>query len=714
MARMNADAWKTTVAAVWDLSAESRWLPEAAMTAAAWAREGGCVAFADRKAVRLVEYPSGRELAGTPCAEPVPCLAVSPDGRWIAVCARSPFLWDAAAGKTVPLPADAGAPTAIEFSRDGQRLLITSMKQRGVCALANPERFLFPPVENLGGAAHGFLGSGELFVAHNFSHQLQVRNSDTGAVVETCPAPSDPGSAVESVSPDGRFLARNSAPLIERPGKVSSFPRHRNRFEAVGFSRDSSLLVTGSTDDTVRLWSLPESGEGRLIGWHQEAANAVAISPDNRLVATGQNGADLVRIWHLGEPPAGREIAGFPDSRVRLSRDGRLLIPSGRPDFESRIPRTRVFAVETGEPVGPEIVPGGTILEAAFAPDAAWVALVCSTTPDRTTAFPGQPGSGTLELWDFRSGQRLGEPIVFATEPRAVSVHPSGKKIAVYGVRRTLSEVDVATREVRQWHANPPDAKPVDGANTACRYSADGRVLVAWGLDQPPLAWDAPAGKLVVPPGWSRSQVMDMDFHGEFAGSGSIESVMHFLTLPGCEPAAPPIKDTNWIFVTRFSPDGDLFLTGGRGRIGHVWDWRKGALACPALQHDGEIFGGAFIPGTAAVATSGLDRVIRIWDRRTGHPLRAPLRQPGIILNLTATPDGRTLLSDGKEGSPIRLYDLATFLPRPELPPEDALLLAEIDAAAEINRGSLEPLSPAAWLEKWRKFRAKYPDWHRW
>ena len=145
-----------------------------------------------------------------------------------------------------------------------------------------------------------------------------------------------------------------------------------------------------------------------------------------------------------------------------------------------------------------------------------------------------------------------------------------------------------------------------------------------------------------------------------------------------------------------------------------MWDWRKGTLACPALQHDGEIFGGAFIPGTAAVATSGLDRVIRIWDRRTGHPLRAPLRQAGIFLNLTATPDGRTLLSDGKEGSHIRLYDQAAILPRPEMPPRDALLLAEIDAAAEIHHGSLEPLGPAKWLEKWHRFRAKYPDWHRW
>ena len=712
--RVNMSGWKNTVAAVWDLPNESRWLPQVAMTAAAWARRGECIVFADGKAVRLAEYPSGREVARIPCETAVLCFAASGDDRWIAVGAPSPFLWDATAGKTVPLSMEAGAPTGLEFSRDGRRLLITSVKLRGICALDRPEKFPFPPVENLGGATQGFLGSGELFIAHNLSNQLLVMNSDTGAVLETQACASDPQSAVQAISPDGRFIARHSARIIERPGREHPFPNHKNRFDSLDFSRDGSLLATASSDDTVRLWRLPDGGGGRAIGWHQEGAYAVSISPENRLVATGQMGGNLVRIWRIADPPAGRAITGFPNSRIRLSRDGRLLVPSGRPDFNARIPRTRVHAVETGEPVGPEIVPGGDIMDAAFAPDGAWLALVCSTTPDRADERAVRPGSGTLELWDFRAGRRLGEPIPFTTEPRTLSVHPSGTKIAVYGARRTLHEVDVAARTVRQLHTNSPDEKPIDGAHALCRYSADGRMLLAWGLGQPPLAWDAVAGKLCTPPEWARSRVMDIDFHGDQVGSGSMESEMQFLSLPGLQPLAPRLQDTNWIFVTRFSSEGDLFLTGGRGRVGHVWDWRRGRLNCPALHHDGEIFGGAFLPGTEGVASSGLDKVIRFWDRRTGLPMRAPLRQNGIMLNLTATPDGRTLVSDGKDGSDIRLYDIATLLPQPTLPPEDALLLAAIDAAAEVHQGSLEPLSAAKWLEKWKQFRAKHPDWHRW
>ncbi len=415
------------------------------------------------------------------------------------------------------------------------------------------------------------------------------------------------------MSPDGTLIARLNGTVQGRDGRARNFPVHRNVFAALDFSRDGTLLASGSTDDTVRLWRLPEGGEGRLVGWHQEGVNAVGISPDNHFVATGQLGGSLVRIWRVAEPPAGRRITGFRDSRIRLSRDGRLLAPSGRTDFGSHIPRTRVYAVETGEPVGPELTPGGAILDADFAADTAWLALVCGTTKELQRELPDTPRSGTLELWDFRAGTRLGESIIFPTEPRAVCVHPDGKKLAVYGAMGGLYEVDVATREIR--HLSAPDLQTPGDAHAACRYSPDGRVLVAWGLGRPPIVWEEAAQKLSNPPEWAQSGVMDLDFHGDVAGSGSMESSMRFLTLPGDHPAAPRIQDTNWIFVTRFSSEGDLFLTGGRGRIGHVWDWRKGTLNCPALPHDGEIFGGRL---------SARHGICRHQRAGSGHPFLGP------------------------------------------------------------------------------------------
>ena len=58
-----------------------------------------------------------------------------------------------------------------------------------------------------------------------------------------------------------------------------------------------------------------------------------------------------------------------------------------------------------------------------------------------------------------------------------------------------------------------------------------------------------------------------------------------------------------------------------------------------------------------------------------------------------------------------RLIDLAAAFPDLELDAVGALLLAEIDASAEVHPGGgLVPLSAERWLEKWKLFRERYPE----
>jgi hypothetical protein len=142
-----------------------------------------------------------------------------------------------------------------------------------------------------------------------------------------------------------------------------------------------------------------------------------------------------------------------------------------------------------------------------------------------------------------------------------------------------------------------------------------------------------------------------------------------------------------------------------------VWNWRQGILNAPAFRHESEVFAGTFIPATEAVATGGLDRMIHLWDRRSALPLRPKLEPDCDVLTLAVTPNGRTLICGNTR---ILIYDIAELLPEPALPVPDALLLAEIDAAAEISSGGLEPLAAADWIKKWQRFRALHPDWHRW
>ena len=76
---------------------------------------------------------------------------------------------------------------------------------------------------------------------------------------------------------------------------------HAKAIKCVAISPDGRWLVTGSVDDTARLWDLksknPAAGS-RVFKGHTDFISCVAISPDSRWLVTG-SGDNTARLWDL-------------------------------------------------------------------------------------------------------------------------------------------------------------------------------------------------------------------------------------------------------------------------------------------------------------------------------------------------------------------------------------------------------------------------------
>lgn len=110
------------------------------------------------------------------------------------------------------------------------------------------------------------------------------------------------------------------------------FTGHEQDIYSLDFSRDGRIIVSGSGDRTVRIWSMPDKKVMHVIPIQDlepkdSGVTSVAISPDGRLVAAGSLDK-MVRVWDIQTAQPLERLEGHRDSvySVAFMPDGRTLI----------------------------------------------------------------------------------------------------------------------------------------------------------------------------------------------------------------------------------------------------------------------------------------------------------------------------------------------------------------------------------------------------
>jgi WD40 repeat protein len=280
-------------------------LPEGRIESLALSPDGRTVALMrDDHAIRLLETATGKELRHWLVqVEGAPLLTFSPDGTLLAsVGAGSPpviRLWDPATGKEFrQLLGCRTWPNTLTFSPDGKTLAAIDAEgtvQLWEVATGQTRRRLrlsAPPAASPEAVD-------ELIQMRIMLRMRQLR----GRMLAQEEGERDNAAANMGFSPDGRLLALGRGEAIQlwdlAAGKrLRTLGGHDSAVDAVAFSPDGTLLVSGGQDETVRLWRVATGEElGRLQG-HRGAVRSLVFSADGKTLVSASDDATAL-VWDV-------------------------------------------------------------------------------------------------------------------------------------------------------------------------------------------------------------------------------------------------------------------------------------------------------------------------------------------------------------------------------------------------------------------------------
>ncbi|PVF93396.1 WD40 repeat-like protein [Serendipita vermifera] len=410
---------------------------------------------------------------------------------------------------------------------------------------------------------------------------------------------------------------------------------HTQSVNSVAFSPDSKYIVSGSGDNTVRVW---DAETGNIVTapftGHKQPVTSVSFSIDSQWVISGSSDK-TIRVWNAetGDLIAG-PFEGHKDTvrSVSFSPDGKRVV-SGSTDATILVWNSEMGNIISGPFEGHK----GTVLSVAFSPDGQWVV---SGSSDKT-----------IRVCEADSGKLIAGPFEGHTlEVQSVAFSPDGKRIVSGSADATIRVWDIESGNLI---AGPFEGH--EGWVSPVAFSPHGRWIVSGSTDKTIRVWDAESRDLVAGPFEGHSD-------GKRVVSGSADmTIMVWDVEMGNAVEGPFEGHGNSVDFVSFSRDGKRIFSGSPDGTLRGWDVETGDIDVgPFETYEGEANSGAFSLDNKCIFSGSLDRAIHVWDVEMDGTIAESFEgYNGISFPVAFSPDGKCVVS-GYEDDSIRVWNTET------------------------------------------------------
>ena len=450
---------------------------------------------------------------------------------------------------------------------------------------------------------------------------------------------------IESVKKRKNWLRCAHNPQPEPPQWKASFQGHTAPCYAVALTRDDGQVITGSLDDTIRVWDLSSGTLLRTIKGHTNGVEAlvVASTTGGEKIVSGSRDR-TIKIWDLVSGRLLRSLEGHSGfvKAVAVTPNGEQVI-SGSTDKT-----IKVWDLASGKLL--RSLEGHTkdVLAVAITPNGE---QIISGSEDRT-----------IKVWDLASGRLLLSLEGHAYWVNAIAVTPSGKQVISGSSNNVINIWDLGTGNL---------LRSLDGRSDSflsehvwvrtLAVTPDGKQVVS-GYDNDPIkVWDLSTGKLVrTLEGESKGvDAVALTSDGKKIVSGTGDSVKVWNLTSG-ELLLTLEGHTHYVNTVTISPNGEQVISGSTDKTIKVWDLASGRLLRSLDGHTHGVNSVSLAKDGMHIVSGSEDGTIKVWNLYSGKLLRTIIARngpPQPVMVVVVTPDGRQVVS-GTITEPIKVWDM--------------------------------------------------------